>query len=166
MKSLIDTDIKNNVGHIRPYLGIALIGSIALGLGLIIYNATADLAQALQTNTDMPDSNTEHVLSIETKGAIQYGDSIAYKSSFEEAVGDGASAFITTVCFQDDEMVYQVSAEEDASVYLYDQREGRLEWDGKNASCTATLMYRTVSSDTVHVSLIDSLTFEVEERGY
>jgi hypothetical protein len=167
MASLLDTDFKNNVGHIRPYLGIILIGSVALCFGLIIYNATTKLAKAVQPSTSKH-SEAEGNLALQTKGTVQYGDTVTYTSSFIGApLGlSTTNTYITTVCFQDDVMVYQISAGQRESVYLYDQNEGRLEWDGKKATCTATLMYREVTPKTILVSVLNSISFEIEERGY
>jgi hypothetical protein len=163
MKSLIDTDIKNNISHIRPYLGILLIGSIALGFTLLVHRATTQLTQTIHTTTP---EGVSGKLSLQKRGTIVYGDTIDYKSSVIGGYSHPVNTYVTTVCFQGDEMVFQRSAQQGVPIHLYDQIGGGLEWDGGTASCSATLMYREVNSDTVDVYVVDGVSFDVEARGY
>ncbi len=162
MKNLIDTDFGNNVGHIKPYLGVILIGSVALMFGTIIYNALNQFTQSVYSN--VPDG-VGGTLSV--RGGVKdivYGDTIEYRSTASGVGGRNSTTYITTVCFQDDELVFQRSVPQGASVYLYDQVGGVYEWDGHDASCTASLMYREVSGDRINVYVVESTSFEVEGR--
>ena len=46
---MIDTDVQRNFAHIRPYLGVMLVGSVALMFGLLMYNAMGELTQTIHT---------------------------------------------------------------------------------------------------------------------
>ncbi len=156
---MIDTDLKRNIQHIRPFLGVLLIGAIALGFGLMINNAAKQLTQSI--HSDVP-SGVEGSLALKNKGKLYYGDTISYKSSVSGVYFGDVNTYITTVCFQGDEMVFQKSVLQGVSVHLYDQIGSSLDWDGKNASCSATLMYREVGKDDkVDVYIVDSMSFDV-----
>jgi hypothetical protein len=169
MATLIDTDIKNNISHIRPYLGILLIGCIALAFGMIIYNAATELAQAVQTSTGMSANHRgEGNISLDTKENVYYGDTITYDTFFSGIPTDSENVqvYINTVCFQDAALVFQTSTREGEPIYLYDQNEKRIEWNGERASCSATLLFREVTKDSVQVGVLNTFDFIVEGRGY
>lgn len=163
MRSLIDTNIKNNVLNIRPYLGILLVASMALGLGLIITNATNELTRTVQTSVP---KYIEGTIQVRERGDIHYGDTVTYKSSVSGLQSESTNTFITTVCFQGDTMVYQQSTQQGVDVHLYDQIGRGMEWDGKTASCSAALMYRKVEPDAVNVYVVDGVSFDVLPRTY
>ena len=79
---------------------------------------------------------------------------------------NNSNTYITTVCFQGERMVYQRSAQQGVPFYLYDQMGSSLDWNGEDASCSATLMYREVGFDSVDVYIVDSVSFDVISRGY
>ncbi len=158
---MIDTDFARNIQHIRPYLGVLLVGAIALGLGLMINSAAKQLTQSI--HTDVP-AGIEGKLSLKTRGDLYYGDVISYKSRISGISLDQSNTYVTTVCFQKDRMVYQKSAQQGVSVYLNDQLGPEFEWDGLSASCSATLMYRVAKPDAVNVYIVDSLSFEVSSK--
>jgi hypothetical protein len=160
---MIDTDLERNITHVKPYLGVLLVGSIALLFGMLIYKATNNLTQNIHTKTP---AGVEGTLVLKTKGVIEYGDTIQYKSSASGINSQESTTYITTVCFQGETLVYQKSVLQGVSVYLYDQIGSGLDWDGKNATCSATLMYREVKRDVVDVYVVDSVSFEVIGRGY
>lgn len=159
----IDTSLKNNIAHVRPYLGILLVGSIALGFALIINNAASQLTQTVHTTVP---EGVEGDISMVARGDIRYGDTISYKSSVSSLSAQHTNTYITTVCFQGGAMVFQKSVQQGVSVYLYDQMESGLEWDGQPASCSAALMYRKVNLDTIDIYVVDSVSFEVAARLY
>jgi hypothetical protein len=49
---------------------------------------------------------------------------------------------------------------------LYDQIIEGLDWDGGAASCSATLMYRTIGVNSIDVYVVDSINFDVLAREY
>lgn len=162
VSNFIETDLRSNIEHIRPYLGILLVGSIALGLGFIIHNATSQLVQNIYATAP---TGVEGKLSLNNRGDVWYGDTISYKSSVFGAHLDVSNTYITTVCFQGVSMVFERSVLQGVPVYLYDQMKDSLSWDGKEATCSATLMYRKVNQNSVDVYVVASLSFDVKGRG-
>ncbi len=160
---MIDTDVARNIQHIKPYLGVMLVASVALGFAIMINNATKQLTQSIYT--DVP-KGIEGKLSVKTYGILHYGDTVSYKSRISGISLEKANAYITTVCFQGDRMVFQRSAQQGVSIHLYDQIVEGLDWDGGDASCSATLMYRTVAGGAINVYVVDSISFEVLAREY
>ena len=160
---MIDTSFERNVAHVRPYLGVALIAVFAIYLFMKIFNATSELTQVVHTNAP---EGVDGSLQLISRGKVVYGDTIEFKSSASGIGSSYSNTYITTVCFQGETMVYQKSAQQGVSFYLYDQMGGSLEWNGEDASCSATLMYREVGYDTVNVYVVDALSFDVISRGY
>lgn len=160
---MIDTDLRRNIEHVRPFLGVLLVGAIALAFGLMINNAAKQLTQSI--HTDVP-KGVEGSLELKNKGDLRYGDTISYRSNISGVYLGDVNTYITTVCFQGDEMVYQKSVLQGVRVHLYDQIGSSLNWDGKNASCSASLMYREVGDDgnDVNVYIVDSVSFDVSGR--
>jgi hypothetical protein len=158
-KDMIDTDFGNNIRHISPHLGILLIGCIALGFVFLIRNAMSNLSETLTTTTTTPEG-IEGVLSLASRNNPRYSDSVTYKSNVSGKLPSNANVYITTVCFQGEDMVFQKSIQQKGSLYLQDESLSGFRWDGEDASCSATLMYRTEESDIVYV--VDSITYEVQ----
>jgi len=161
---IIDTDFKRNVSHVRPYLGVILIASVALMFGVIIYSA---MQQFTQTVYSAAPSGTEGALSIRGGvGNIRYGDTVKYNSFITDVGKRDAVSYITTVCFQDDKLVYQRVVPQGVAVELSNQIGGVNEWDGEDASCSATLVYRQMSMNRVDVYVVESVSFDVKGRRY
>ena len=163
VKTVIDTDLKRNVAHVRPYLGVLLIGSVALMFGLLIYNAAKELTKTV--HTDVTEGMSGEI-TIATRGDIRYGDTIDFKSSTSGVYSSKSNTYVTVVCFQGETMVYQRSAQQGVQFYLYDPIGSSLDWDGEDASCSATLMYRKVGYNSIDVYVVDSVSFDVVTRGY
>ncbi len=161
---MIDTSFRNNVRHVRPYLGILLIGSMALAFGLIIKSAMTELSGNLYAAT--PLSGIEGVLELKIKGDIHYGDTISFSSDVTKLSLQNSNIFVTTACFQKTTMVFEKSVPLDGSVHLYDQAVSEYDWDGKRAVCGSTLMYRSIELDDSGLHVVDSVGFEVQPRGY
>ena len=159
-KIVIDTNIENNFRHIRPYLGILLVGSMALGFGFIVTSAAKQLAQAIEPVA----SDIEGALTLVSSGTVRYGDTVSYKAAVNNLTKGTSNIYITTVCFQGETMVFQKSVTQGISVRLYDQMVSEYEWNGEDASCTAALLYRTSASDIHQVILVDSVSFDVLAR--
>jgi hypothetical protein len=160
---MIDTDLERNIAHVRPYLGVLLIGSVALMFGVLIYNAAKQLTETVHTTA--PEGVTG-AITISSRGDIRYGDTIDFKSTTAGIYSNKSNAYVSTVCFQGETMVYQRSAQQGVPFYLYDQIGSSLDWDGNEASCSATLMYRKVGFDNIDVYVVDSVSFDVISRGY
>jgi hypothetical protein len=160
---MIDTDFARNIQHIRPYLGVLLVASVALGFALMINNAAKQLTQNIYT--EVP-KGIEGSLSIKNHGTLHYGDTVSYKSKMSGVSVETGNTYITTVCFQGDNMVFQRSVQQGVPIHLYDQIIEGLDWDGGAASCSATLMYRTISGGSINVYVVDSISFDVLAREY
>lgn len=158
---MLDTSLENNLRNIKPYLGILLVGSMALWFGLLINNAVKELTQNIYTTVP---EGVEGTLTLSGSGKVYYGDTISFKSNVSGLSLQSSNTYITTVCFQGETMVFQKSVQQGVEVHLYDQIDGEFDWDGKNASCSATLMYRTVLPETINIYVVDSESFEVLAR--
>ena len=163
MEVMIDTSFERNVAHVRPYLGVALIAVFAIFLFMKIYSATSDLTQVIHTNAP---EGVEGSIKLVSRGQVVFGDTIEYRTTASGIYSTKSNTYVTTVCFQGENMVYQMSAQQGVDFYMYDQMGSALEWDGGDASCSATLMYREVTGDTINVYVVDSISFEVKSRGY
>ena len=157
---VINTNLENNLQHIRPYLGILLVGSMALGFGLMVTSATKQLSQALEPSV-LTGGGT---LTLESSGTLQYGDTVSYKVVMDNPENVAAHIYISTVCFQGERMVFQKSVMQGVNLRLSDQMERDYEWNGKDASCIATLLYRIIGRDFHQVVLVDSEYFDVVEQ--
>ena len=93
----IDTDFRNNVAHIRPYLGVLLIASIALMFGMLIYNALMQFTHSVSATTIS--SNVEGELALPAYKKVLYGDTIEYVSSVSGVSSMDHVVYFATVCF-------------------------------------------------------------------
>lgn len=155
--ALVDTDFTNNVQRIRPFLGVALVACFTLAMFVIMKNALDDITQVVHTEAPMDVHGT---LKLTTRSPIEYKSSVAFRATVSGA-GPETSSYISTVCFQEETLVYQRSAQPGVDFYLTDQYERDLEWDGGFASCSATLMYRVPSGAVVNLYILDSVSFDV-----
>lgn len=155
---VIDANLENNLRNVKPYLGILLVGSIALVFGFMIMNAARQLTHAIEPGT----SASEGILTRSSAGAVYYGDTVSYAVS-KSAKGN-PNVYITTVCFQGTTMVFQKSTSRGTSVRLHDESDDENYWNGKQASCSAVLLYRTESAGAYNTLLIDSESFDVLAR--
>ncbi|KKS36772.1 MAG: hypothetical protein UU98_C0021G0009 [Parcubacteria group bacterium GW2011_GWD2_42_14] len=130
---------------------------MALGFGLMVSSAAKQLSQALEPSIPTGGGT----LTLESSGTVQYGDTVSYKAVMDNPEKIAANIYISTVCFQGETMVFQKSVTQGVTVHLYDQMERDYEWNGKDASCIATLLYRTVGRDFHQVVLVDSEYFDV-----
>ncbi len=158
----IDTSLKNNIAHIRPFLGVLLVGSVALGVMFMLLNATKQLTQTVYS---APPEGVRGTLT-HRRSVIRYADTITYDAFVTGVKGGEKRAYITTVCFQGDVMVFQKSSSLNTPVYLYDQTGDSPQWNGQSALCNATLMYRGADASAREVYLLDSINFEVNARLY
>ena len=161
--ALIDLDLKRNINNIRPYLGIMLVGSIAIGFALIISSALRDLSQVVCSPGQ---EGAKGTLTVKPNGTLYYGDTISYKTDLSGVTTQGSTLYVTTVCYQGDTMVFQKTLPEGESVYFYDQLDTGFEWDGTAAQCTASLVYREQYSSVTKVDIVATQGFEVKARKY
>jgi hypothetical protein len=154
----VETDWERNIKQVSPFLGMLLIAAFALFLYTVFTNAVHDLTQAVHTEAPR---DVEGTLRLVDQGPHRYEDTVSFRSTVQGATS-GATTYVTVACFQDEKLVYQRSAQQGVSFYLYDQYERDLEWDGGTASCSATLMYRTAGAGKIDVYVLDALSFNVD----
>ena len=70
-----------------------------------------------------------------------YGDTVMFDTTVEGKMAPKSRVYITVVCFQGGDVVYQYSGAADASYPLTDQAGQGLEWDGGEADCEARFIY-------------------------
>jgi hypothetical protein len=90
-----------------------------------------------------------------------YGDSAHFLTTVEGKMGAKAYVYVTVVCLQGKTVVYQWSADPGFTFPLVDQDGQGLEWDGGDADCTGTLVYRDESGRTPTITFLDRTGFQV-----
>ncbi len=153
----VETDWERNLKQVSPFLGVVLVGCVAFLMFLFIYNAVQGLATL--AHTAVP-SGVSGSIVLTSRQPLTYGSS-AHFSSTVDGMAPDATSYIATVCFQGDKLVYQRSAQQGVEFPLLDQYQRDLAWDGKTASCTATLMYRAVNGARANVYMLGSTNFVV-----
>ncbi len=159
---MIDTSLARNVKHIQPVLGVLLVISVGIFVLHIVRSSMEDLATSLtaaqSTEGRPPVTGT---LLLDFKQPVGYGDLVAYRTTVMGHAPGNGHAYITTTCFQDEKLVYQLSGEERARFLLVDLREPQYYWNGGPAFCHGSLMYRSFSGAGATVHLLDSKSFAV-----
>ena len=90
--------------------------------------------------------------------SLSYGDTATFTCTVEGKQSPKAKVYVTVVCLQDGEAVYQKSGPPDSDFVLTDL--AGLEWDGGPADGIAALIYRVDRREDIIVTL-DQVTFEV-----
>lgn len=91
--------------------------------------------------------------------AYAYGDSVEFETTLEGRVSSKAIVYVTVVCMQDGDVVYQYSGDRQGSFPLADQ--AGLEWNGGDASCEAWLIYRVEKGRSAEITMLDMVAFDV-----
>jgi hypothetical protein len=92
---------------------------------------------------------------------LPYGETAWFDTTVDGRIGRKATVYITVVCLQGNEVVYQNSGARSAGFPLTDLSGQGLEWDGGPASCTATLIYSDESGRGTTILWLDQTAFEV-----
>jgi hypothetical protein len=157
----VETNLERNIKRVSPFLGVLLVVAVALMVFMFLRAAMQDLTQAVHTEAPKHISGTVRLTSPQP---LHYGESAEFRSTVHGGASESTS-YITVACFQEDKLVYQRSAQQGVRFYLSDQYERDLEWDGADASCSATLMYRTVGIAQIDVYILDAVSFNVVAKG-
>ena len=88
----------------------------------------------------------------------RYGDAVRFDTTVDGRLASNSKVYVTVVCSQGGNVVYQWSADPGFTFPLQDQ--AGLEWDGGAASCSATLIYRIYKKEDV-ITWLDQAVFEV-----
>ena len=94
-----------------------------------------------------------------------YGEPISFGHRLTGKISKQARIYVSVVCTQDDQVVYQWSANPDFDFPLVDQAGQGLEWDGGDADCTASLVYRVKKGKNVEITYLDTEAFHVYPSG-
>jgi hypothetical protein len=86
-----------------------------------------------------------------------YGDSVGFQTAVEGKMANGSKLFITVVCRQDGNVVYQSSGSTDAVFNLTDQPA--LDWNGADADCMAYLRYKVTKGKNIEYTVLDTEGF-------
>lgn len=156
----VETNLERNLKRISPFLGMLLVAAVALMMFMFLRSAMEELTRAVHTEAPSDVSGT---VRLSVPQPLHYGESAEFRSTVHGAASESTS-YITVACFQGEKLVYQRSAQQGVRFYLSDQYERDLEWDGGAASCSATLMYRTVGDGQVDVYILDAVSFDVVEK--
>ena len=89
-----------------------------------------------------------------------YGGEVSFEISVDGKLSSQSRVYVAVVCEQKDRIVYQWSADPDFDFPLVDQAGQGLEWDGGDAACTATLIYRVERGRNVEIRFLDQTSFE------
>ncbi len=90
-----------------------------------------------------------------------YGDVVTFAINFDGTLSSKTRLFVTMFCKQDDVVVYQWSGDVDFAFPLINQDGPGLWWDGGDALCTASLMYREERGRKAELMILDNTSFEV-----
>lgn len=90
--------------------------------------------------------------------SVAYMDTISFNTVVENAAAK-ADVYITVICMQGDDVVYQVSGARDAD-FLLNDRAG-LEWDGAAATCEGWLVHRVKKGKGSEITYLDMVAFDV-----
>ena len=91
----------------------------------------------------------------------RYGDQVTFGVSVEGSLARKGWIYVTLVCWQESEVVYQASNWNDYTFTLSDLAGQGLEWDGYPAECTADLIYRVEKGKQAILEYLDSVGFAV-----
>jgi hypothetical protein len=92
---------------------------------------------------------------------LQYDGTVAFDTSVDGKISKQARVYVRVLCWQGDDIVFQYSADPDFQFPLIDQAGQGLEWNGEDASCEASLIYRVEKGRSVEMSVLDTTWFDV-----
>jgi hypothetical protein len=159
---MIETGFARNVKHIQPVIGLMLVVSIGIFVLHIVRSSMEDLATSFQaSHLDETRSSVTGTLLLDFKQPVGYGDLVAYRTTLVGHTPGEGHAYVTTTCFQDEKLVYQLSGEQKTRFLLVDLREPQYYWNGGPAFCHGSLMYRAFGGASAGIHLLDSKSFAV-----
>ena len=94
-------------------------------------------------------------LALTATSGPSYGQGVAFATTVEGKPAAKSSVYITVVCKQGTTVVYQASGSRDQTFVLADQAGQGLEWDGSDADCSATLIYKVKRGKSYDISWLD-----------
>jgi hypothetical protein len=134
--------------------------------GLILVLATAPALAARGGNGGNGGGAVTGAIALHTDGFTAraalgptYGDTISFDTDVSGKTSPKSTIYVTVVCTQGDAVVYQYSGAPDATYPLADQAGQGLEWDGDDADCSATLIYKVPKGKAYELTWLDVAEF-------
>ena len=158
----VDTDWATNVQRVSPFLGTILVILFGLMMMRVVHNGVTQLAANLNPGDAVNVFGTIVLMSPENP---KYGNLVQFTSSATGDMAKDAHTYIVTTCFQDDKLVYQLAAQPGVKFHLSDMLEPNYNWDGQEAECNASLIYRVPKEGTADLYMLDSISFPVQARS-
>jgi len=140
-----------------------LMGTIlgAAALSLAAAAATSLAAPSGPTGTiDLKTSGTQQLSAPLGSTSYRYGGNVEFQTSVNGRTS-GGTLYVSVVCLQGSNVVYQWSGDPAASYPLTDQAGDGLNWDGGAASCSGSLIYRVQKGKGFVFTTLDSVPFDV-----
>lgn len=136
-----------------------MVGTLSL-LAAAPAHAARQQAPTGTIDVMLPETSGVADLEASTAGpAAVYGQNVEFETTLEGQVSNKAMVYITVVCMQGTDVVYQSSGARDASFPMTDQPG--LEWDGGDASCEGWLIYRVDKGKSAEITMLDMVSFDV-----
>lgn len=145
---------------LRPPIAIA----IALALSLFFTSAASagpkrdtGLSGTIELATDS--GSSESTAAASDSGTMSYGQTARFSTTVNGSTHSNSDLYVSVVCAQDGSVVYKSSAAPEFGFPLVDQ--AGLEWDGADADCAASLVYRVQKGKKVTINVLDRTYFAV-----
>lgn len=91
-----------------------------------------------------------------------YGDEVRFNVDVNGRLANNSRIYVTVVCSQEEQVVYQASAWTDDFAFTMEDLPGQgLYWDGEPAMCTANLIYREQKGKSYVLYWLDTLPYVV-----
>ena len=90
-----------------------------------------------------------------------YGGYAEFVTDVNGKMASNSTLYVTVVCRQGSEVVYQWSAAPNFAFPLHDQPGQGLEWNGGDADCSASLIYKIEKGRKYTLTTLDTALFTV-----
>jgi hypothetical protein len=158
----IDTSFENNVRRVSPFLGTLLVILFGFMMMRVVYSGVNNLVADLNPGDAV---NVFGTITLKSPENPKYGNLVQFTTTATGDMAKDAHTYIVTACFQDDRLVYQLAAKPGVKFHLSDMLEPNYDWDGGEAECNASLIYRVPKADKADLYMLDSISFVVAARS-
>ncbi|NNE73317.1 MAG: hypothetical protein HKN26_06620 [Acidimicrobiales bacterium] len=93
--------------------------------------------------------------------APSYGSTVMFATDINGELSSKSSVYVTVVCMQGAEVVYQYSGSTTSAFLLFDQAGQGLEWNGGAADCSAALVHRVEKGKNTTITYLNTVEFAV-----
>ena len=92
---------------------------------------------------------------------LSYGDDVGFTVTLDGKISKQARVYVSVICLQGSEVVYQWSGDPSFTFPLVDQAGQGLDWNGESADCTAALIHRVQKGKAAVITYLDYVNFWV-----